>query len=521
MKKLLFLIVFCSTALIQANPWLAKSFSLNDSIAYEGLGSNGISDIYVMNDSTLLIASGAGLSITFDNGENFYTYYGQADGMSYGGVSAITTLGNHIWIATAFDSVGVEEVSGTGGGISHSADGGKTWTHYPQMMDHPDSNFVIVFGDTIDALPVVVPIDNITYDLAATVNSSGDTVLWATSFAGGTRRSKDFGSTWKRVILPPDDQDILDAASNKDFDYSPVDRSDLGLSGNFNHEGFSVAASGDTVAIGTAAGINISYDDGKTWRKYNASNSGITGNFVVALHRDADGNFYGGVLPALGAGEYQSVVFSITDSVNVLYWHSTLPNVRSYNISTGDGRIMVSSSSGGYVSSDGWSWIRLSAPFDAVSGDMLYSDEVYSMAYNGSTLWMGTGDGLASSEDWGLTWKLYRRVNGFLPDAQVRASAYPNPFSPSRMNVLDGDGYVRIHCQFPSAGTVTIGIYDFAMQRVRQIASNTAVTAGEQAFVWNGRNGMNHLVANGTYFIRVSFSGDSDMSAWTKLIILD
>ncbi len=523
MKKIFLFLLAASTLFGRA--FLAESFQLsgNDDDLYPGIGSNGISDIWVMNDSTLLLASGAGLSISRDGGQNWFTYYSATEGMAYGGVSAITSLGEHIWISTAFDSAGVEEVSGTGGGISHSPDGGLTWEHFRQPMDHPDSNFVIVNGDTVRALPIVVPIDNITYDLAVTVNSKGDTVLYAASFAGGARRSTDLGKSWRRVILPPDNQDVLNADSPTDFDYTPVDRPDMNLRGNYNHESFSVAARGDFVAIGTAAGINISYDDGKTWRKYNANNSGITGNFVVALHLDASGNLLAGCLPALGANEYRALAYSFVDSMGVLYWRSALENTRVYNVSSWQNSWLVSSGSGAWISRDGWSWAKLGFPVDRSSGERLYSNEIYALQGDSAGyLWAGTGDGLARTDDWGVSWDLIRRVSGFADRSKAKISAYPNPFSPSRMNLFDGDGYVRFLCYLPKAGDINIDVFDFAMKKVRSIAKGNDVNEGYTTYVWNGRNGMNDIAANGTYFVRLQHhSGEESSTVWTKIIILE
>jgi hypothetical protein len=523
MKKLLLLIFVAS--LLYGRAFFAESFQLsgNEDDLYPGIGSNGISDIWVMNDSTILLASGAGLSISRDAGESFYTYYSATAGMAYGGVSAIATLGNHIWIATAFDSAGVEEVSGTGGGISHSPDGGLTWRHFRQPMDHPDSNFVIVNGDTVRALPIVVPIDNITYDLAVTINSKGDTILYAASFAGGARRSADLGESWKRVILPPDNQDILNANSPTNFDYTPVDRPDLNLRGNYNHESFSVVARDDFVAIGTAAGINVSYDDGKSWRKYNANNSGITGNFVVALHLDPYGNLLAGTLPALGANEYRSLAYSYIDSMGVLYWRSALDNIRVYNISSWQNSWLVSSSFGGWISKDGWSWAKLAYPVDRVSGERLYSNEIYALQGDSAGyLWAGTGDGLARTDDWGLSWDLIRRVSGFADGNKAQISAYPNPFSPSRMNLFDGDGFQRFLCYLPQDGDISIDVFDFAMKKVRSVASGHSVNKGYVTYVWNGRNGLNEMAANGTYFVRLLYENSNENSTvWTKIIILE
>lgn len=502
---------------------MADHYSLNDSLVYEGLGSNGISGMLFLDDSTYFFATGYGLSVTTDAGETFHTYYNNPQAVRYGGVTSITALGNHLWVATAFDSIGVEESAATGNGISYSPDGGKSWRQYPQMTDHPDSIFVLLYGDTLKALPTTVAIDNLTYDMAVHVNSVGDTLLWAASFAGGTRVSRDLGETWRRVVLPPDKLDVLNEASPLDFQLSPVDRPDLGLTGNYNHRAFSVVARRDTVIVGTAGGVNISTDSGKTWRKYTAQNSDLSGNFIVSLHQGKDGTIYASALPAIGAGEFQSLSFTVRGTFGALHWENTLRDKRLYNVSTWNNQVFASSATGLWVSGDRWNWVPMHYPKDNISGDQLYSDEIYAANVDPlERLWVGTGDGLAITEDNGLNWRIIRKVASIGPAGDFKISAYPNPFSPGRMNVFTGEGHVRFHVLIPEAGTVSLDVFDFSMTRVKTVLQSASVFPGEQDFTWNGKNGLNEVVANGTYFVRAVFHGrGTEKTAWTKVIILE
>lgn len=518
--NIIFVVSIFAKSLMPENFTLALNDSLPDSIAYAGIGSNGVSDIQVSGDSTLLFATGAGLSITYDAGESFYTYYNSLGSVAYGGVSAIATLGEKIWIATAYDTVISSSNLPVGNGISYSEDDGHSWTHFPQMVDHADSNFVIYFGDTIPALPITVPVQNVTYDLAVNVNSNGDTILWATSWAGGTRRSDDFGASWKRVVLPPDDLDTLNETTSHDFDLSPSSGA-LGYEENFNHMGFSVIAVEDTIAVGTAGGINISYDCGITWIKYTAQNSDVSGNFVRALYRSDNGVIYGASLPANDPNEYYSLVYTDENS-GELEWNSTLRNVNIYNINSGNDFVFVGSEDGLYISGDGWSWVKNGAIMDD-GGVRIYSEKIYSVAIDEDNyLWIGSDDGLAKSPDNGVTWEIIRRVQSLPNLNKLDMSVYPNPFSPARMNIWNDDGYVRIHCNFPNDGNATIEVFDFGMKRVKKVLTDKNVTKGEIDFVWTCKNEMNDIVANGVYFIKVTFhSGDKEEVDWTKLIILD
>ncbi|HDT12548.1 MAG TPA: hypothetical protein ENO01_02705 [Candidatus Marinimicrobia bacterium] len=527
MIKLSIRIIFASlvifTTLQAAQLTIAETYSFNDTLVYEGLGANGVSNIIFLDDSTYFFSTGYGLSVTKDGGESFFTYYNHPNAVKYGGVTSFTSLGSHLWVATAFDSIGVEESAATGNGISYSPDGGITWFQYPQMVDHPDSNYVLLYGDTIRALPTTVPIDNLTYDMSVHINSTGDTLLWATSFAGGTRVSRDLGRTWKRVVLPADNMDFLDEQSDLNFNLSPVDRPDLNLTGNYNHRAFSVIAQNDLVVVGTAGGVNISINSGRTWRKYTALNSGLSGNFIVALHIGPDGTIYAAALPAVGAGEFQSLSFTTSGFGGALYWENTLNNKRLYNISTAGSRIYAASKTGIWVSGDKWNWVPMSYPKDRITGDQLYSDEVYVVDTDPfGRLWAGTGDGLAYTEDDGYNWKIIRRVKSLGLSSELKISAYPNPFSPGRMNFFDGEGHVRFHVAIPENGTLSLDVFDFGMNRVKRVAEAVSVTAGEQDFIWNGKNGLNDMVSNGTYFVRGIFKGNNRESmAWTKIIILE
>ena len=157
-----------------------------------------------------------------------------------------------------------------------------------------------------------------------------------------------------------------------------------------------------------------------------------------------------------------------------------------------------------------------------MNGQLLLTQKIYCVYEDDlEVLWIGTADGVARSSNMGINWEILRRVESDFQD-ELALSAYPNPFSPSRMNQLDGEGYVRIHCKLPEVGTVNIEIFDYSMARVKQVTENIIVSNDHAEFIWNGKNGLNNLVANGVYFIRLKYNnGSSEQVAWTKLIVLD
>ncbi|MDD3094630.1 MAG: hypothetical protein WC372_01235 [Candidatus Neomarinimicrobiota bacterium] len=502
----------------------AVTYQLSDTLVYEGLGSNAVTDILNVNDSTLLFATGNGLSITYDRAESIVTFYANGNSISYGAVTGMAVLGEHIWIATAYDTAVLEGSYyydyPKGNGISYSPDGGRSWQRFPQSVDSPDDNYEILYGDSIPALPITSSINNLIYDLAVQLTGTGDTVLWSTNFAGGCRRSYDKGASWQRVILPPDRYDVLNEDTPRDFHLSPTSGA-LGYESNLNHRAFSVHAAGDTILVGTANGINISYDSGYSWEKFTAQNSGISGNFVVDLTMNTNGQIYAVTLPTKET-EQQGIALSQRNTNAMLYWESYLNGHRIYQIRPGsDGSIYAGGETGLWFSADGWNWLRMPQIRDE-NGQYLLTEVVYSILEDESaSLWVGTADGLVRSDDGGYSWKIFRRVNtGFseLPGL----SAYPNPFSPSHMNRMGGEGYVRIHCELSASARISIAIYDFAMQRVKALVEDVPAESGVTEFVWNGRNGLNNLVANGVYFIRMTTdSGGTFQTQWTKLIVLD
>ncbi len=69
-----------------------------------------------------------------------------------------------------------------------------------------------------------------------------------------------------------------------------------------------------------------------------------------------------------------------------------------------------------------------------------------------------------------------------------------------------------------------VEIYDYSMARVKLLAENITVNNDQAEFIWNGKNGLNNLVANGVYFIRLEYDwgdGDGKQVAWSKVIVLD
>ena len=256
--------------------------------------SNFISDIIVINHpsgDTIWFGTGKGISRTLNNGLSFENFYGTSP-FGEDDVSGLAVYKNWVVAATAYSQDIDGEFVPTGTGIKVSSDYGATWSAYPQPKEPLDSasgTFISYGNNLIPALAIVVDEQNLSYDVLITRKNfvSDSIVIWIASWAGGIRRSVDYGATFQRVVTPPDNLDSIYPGGTYSFRYDPLI--------NGNHKGFSLTATNDsTIFAGTSAGINKSTDWGVSWKKYRFGNtgsgSGISGNFVVGM----DVQRYGG-----------------------------------------------------------------------------------------------------------------------------------------------------------------------------------------------------------------------------------
>jgi hypothetical protein len=216
--------------------------------------SNSILDIIAIGD-TVWLGTSRGVSVSFDRGESWTNFFG-TNPFGDDNISAIGYDKGTFWVATAQSVEGIAGDVPAGTGLKYTTDNGLTWTAVPQPVDHPDSTTVEYGINTLQALPVTVTEQNLTFDIAFTPGT-----IWITSFAGGIRKSIDMGQTWQRVVLPPDFLNSIARDDTLDFCLSPVAGSFCD-EGNLNHRVFSVISTDDTTLyVGSANGINKSNDN--------------------------------------------------------------------------------------------------------------------------------------------------------------------------------------------------------------------------------------------------------------------
>jgi hypothetical protein len=517
--SIIFLILFVVDISAQLKP---ESFNLPSDKNYFSKTtsstptSNSILDIISIGD-TVWLGTSRGVSVSFDRGENWTNFYGTSP-FGDDNISALGYENGTIWVATA------TSVEGTGGGtvpkgtgLKYTTDNGLTWTSIPQPVDHPDSTTVRYGDNILQALPVTVGEQNLTYDIAFTPNT-----IWITSFAGGLRKSTNMGQSWQRVVLPPDNLSSINPGDSLDFCLSPVGGS-FCENGNYNHRAFSVISTdATTLYVGTADGINKSTDNGISWVKFNHQNQDepISGNFVTALgYNQSNNTVWAATWKANDPDEYYGVSSSDNGGDS---WSIYLNEERAHNFGFKGNNSIAATDNGAFrTSNQGETWILPTSIIDTISDPTtkvyLHTIIYYSAASQGSDVWLGSDDGLAKITEtsfWVGNWKLYFASQPLSSGNETYC--YPNPFSPrqEKLKIKYSTGGVE--------ASVTIRIFNFSMDYIKTIIQNVprnrTLETGSPPEFWDGTDENGNLLPNGVYFYSVEI--DDNDPIFGKIIYL-
>jgi hypothetical protein len=490
----------------------------NEKVLYKGNSnlptSNSVLDIITIGD-TVWLGTSRGVTVSFDRGESWDNFYGTSV-FGTDNMSAIGYDNGILWAATAtsVEGVGGESV-GAGTGLKYTTDNGATWTGVPQPVDHADSGTVQYGINTLQALPVTVEEQNITFDIAFTPGT-----VWITSFAGGLRKSTNKGQTWQRVVLPPDYLDSVSPLDTLDFCLSPVGGS-FCAEGNLNHRAFSVISTDDsTLYVGTADGINKSTDNGISWIKFKHQNQNesISGNFITALgYNFVTNTIWASTWKAEGASEYWGVSASDNGGAS---WKTFLRGERTHNFGFKNSDVIAATDNGAFRSTNqGSSWILptdiIDSATDPTAKIFLHTNIYFSASAEQNDVWLGSNDGLVKLEESGL-WtgnaKIYFAAQPLKDNSTTYC--YPNPFSPRQEQLK------IIYSTDNKPAKVTIRIYDFGMNYVRTVIQNITRQTGMKGppEFWNGKDDAGNDVPNGVYLYRVDV--DSNDPLFGKIIVM-
>ncbi len=526
MKKLLvLLIIIGSVTFAQVAPLSYKLGNEKIGKVSDALPkSNSILDICVEGND-IWLGTSRGVSYTTDNGENWTNFFGK-EPFGEESIIALAYKDGVVYAATGHSTEQTGESFPEGSGLRVSTDMGNTWLSTPQSInDNGDSS--IVYGvSTLRALPVTTTIQNISYDIAV-----GAGYVWTANFAGGLRRSSNYGESWERVVLPPDYLDEIHPDSNYSFVLQPQSGK-FGSDNNLNHRVFSVTVISDSmVAVGTAGGVNVGYilENGDIhWKKANHTNQTkpLSGNFITGISWDeASHGLWAVTRKAEGASEFFAVSVSYDTAKT---WQVYLSGERAHNIgfknyTTGGAvrtDVFVCADGGIFRTNDfGQTWLTPSNIIDEKSQSFYDIEKFYSMAhynYNGTDyIYLGSAaDGLIKFEETGTYWdgiyNVYTASEGLAGLSDTYA--FPNPFSPNQEKV-------RIKYKLDSAGDVTIRIFDFGMNLVKTLIQNVSKSANSENFeLWDGLDEYGSNVSNGVYFYRIDV-GDND-PVFGKIMVL-
>ncbi len=464
--------------------------------------SNSIIDLEVFGPY-LWAATGKGLGRFLPSAGPAYPVAGHwnnigpQDGFGRGGVSglAVGTVPSGetiLWAATALDTTIDGASFSAGGGVGYSLDLGNTWTWMPQPTDPRDEE---------SFSPTTTNVQNVTFDIELLGSR-----VWIASWGGGLR--------------------YLDMAADEPvWVNQPPDTNSFDVLAHLNHRAFSIAVmplEDDTLLwVGTAAGVNLSRDNGETWQNFGysaTSEATLSGNFITALavQRTASGKniLWAASWAAEGTGEYYGI--TKTEDFGVTWqrvYGSPEEPVRAHNFAFDDSVVYACSDLGLLKSADyGESWGLFPPISDPEAREYAYDPEVFSAAVGWNRLFVGGPEGLGISADGGLTWRLLRTAAGAGPSGAAGAFAYPNPFSPDR------HGVVRVQYSLPRDDFVTLEIYDYAMELVIRPVRDGWRPAGIRNEAWNGRGPGGREIANGVYFARLLAGGEEH---WAKILLMD
>ena len=448
--------------------------------------SNAIIDI--RSDSTmdgLYLATGKGVArfiasidtVEYTFIDSLWSSYTTEDGIGKGGVSGLDVKNGMVWIATSFDSSTSLGQFPTGGGIAWTVDPDSGWSWMPQPVD--------TAGAPGMAEPLTTPIGNVTYDISIT-----DSCVWIASFYGGLRKFEFADSAWHNT--PPD---------TTDFDFNKL-----------SHRAFAVITPPGYIFVGTGVGISRS-DDGENWDRFDFDNSGISGNFITALahqHTESRDIIWAATWPT-NNDQFHSVSKSENWGATWTVCHG-LDGEFTHNFAFDDSIVYAATDNGMWKSSDyGDTWYLMPLIEGENNLSILEPEVLAGRKYN-ELFFIGTLDGLASTYDYGNTWWVYRAVQSTAAAGEPDTYAYPNPFSPSRAEA------VRLQYYLTQSSTVTVKIYDFALELVRTLET-VSHPAGDWYETWDGRSYRGEIVANGVYFYKLMKQGQG--TTWGKIIVLD
>ncbi|NIP41833.1 MAG: hypothetical protein GWO41_14305 [candidate division Zixibacteria bacterium] len=252
-------------------------------------------------------------------------------------------------------------------------------------------------------------------------------------------------------------------------------------------------------------------------RATSGDEQGLSGNFAVSVeaqyHNDQRYVWVAGNSTGL-LGERNGINVS-TD--NGQTWDVVLTGINAWNFAFNGADVYAATSAGLMRTSDfGQTWDTLQL-VDAATGERIYEGtEFFGVGIADGVIWAASNDGMAKSTDGGESWSVYRTFEEIPENAGPTAYASPVPSSP----FVSPGGRVKFHYRFEQSGSVTIKVYDFAMDLVATPVDGEQRAGGIQhdGDAWDMRNDNGDIVATGPYYFKVENSSGEE--AWGKIMVI-
>ena len=481
------------------------------------LGTNVVNHIrYSESARRIWLAGRNGLVYTDDGGATFNTITAIRR-FNENGIQALDVRGQRIWASSSRLTERDGRRFPTGDGLMFSSDGGRTWKELPQPLDQPSDSAERYGINVLRALPITVPQQNVIYDIAL---GTRDSSVWVATWSGGIRRTQNNGQSWQRMVLPPTGRQRIAPTDTLNFRLEPR----RGAQGDLVFLGFSVLQASDgAVWVGTVDGVCRTDEPEAlypSWVKYNRTFGGLSGNWVIAIREQAaTARRARAIWAASWRAESNQENFGVSwTRNNGETWRTALLGERIYDFAFRGDTVYAVGTNGLFISPDGGeTWLNQRSIRDALNPRKFIraQAEFYALCFEpfgaSGRLWLGSEDGTALSTDGGNSWKIFRA--DLATDEKTKTYAYPNPFAPRI------DGVVRIRYQLSRPASVTIRIFDFAMNPVRTLIQSQLRPAGEDEDVWNGQSDTGVRVANGVYFYSIEIAGEAPLRG--KILVLE
>ncbi|MEX0661097.1 MAG: FlgD immunoglobulin-like domain containing protein [Balneolaceae bacterium] len=490
---------------------------------FETIQQNSITSLEASENALWI---GPGLNRILDSELDIYVPQ-NADSVFFGRgrVFSLSVSQDTVLAGLGYNSSFGDESIQTAQGFYKSVDNGNNWQFLefpldPRPADGCDGESVgapcdieFTYGDeTYIRTRITVPQQSPPFE----VDFRGDVIL-SVNWASGLLRSIDGGESWERLILPPSSETELTPSETYEWNSltesgEVVNRYDPRYDNNLLGFGLLIDDE-DRVWVGTASGINISTNALTAplheieWTRIPKSSQedGLPGNWIVNIREQPETDRVWMSTWSTGPDDENGLVY--TDNGGETFSHF-LMSERVNDIGFFDGSIFVAADRGLFISrDDGNSWERIEQIRSAntfIKQDAIY----YSIASTNDQIWVGTSDGLASSQDNGENWSIIRvdvplsGGNIYQPDApDVNTYAYPNPFSPNQ------HGTVRIKYEATKAGSSQLSVYDFAMNPVYTSPKVSISLEGSYEFTWDGQDQTGRYAASGPYIYVIDTAG--------------